>query len=72
MAHDMRMTLDRYLSEHAITEAEFAAKIGVTQSTVNRLRKGQVPGKELMLAIVEETGGVVRADDFFGIGEQAA
>ena len=63
------MTLDQYLAAREIKEADFAVEIGVTQSTVNRLRKGQVPNKELMAAIFVKTGGAVRADDFFGIGE---
>lgn len=63
------MTLDQYLAAREIKEADFAAEIGVTQSTVNRLRKGQVPNKELMATIFVKTGGAVRADDFFGIGE---
>ena len=63
------MTLDSYLAANKITEADFAALIGTTQSTVNRLRnKGQIPSKELMAAIFIKTGGAVRADDFFGIG----
>ncbi len=68
------MTLDQYLTSRQIKEADFATELGVTQPTVNRLRKGQVPGKELMTAIFVKTGGAVRADDFFGIGkaEQAS
>lgn len=66
------MTLDHYLTERGIKEAEFAELIGVKQSTVNRLRKGQIPGKELMAAIFENTEGAVRADDFFGIIGDAA
>ncbi len=66
------MTLDQYLTANDIKEADFAALIDVTQSTVNRLRKGQVPNKPLMERIFVKTGGAVRADDFFGIGQAAA
>jgi len=67
------MTLDEYLSSHEITETEFAAAIGVDQSTVNRLRKnGQVPSKPVMLRIYDATRGRVRADDFFGLSGEAA
>jgi hypothetical protein len=66
------MTLDSYLIENAIREAEFGALVGADQSTVNRLRKGQIPGKELMAAIVEKTGGAVQPNDFFGISGAAA
>lgn len=61
------MTLDQYLADRQIKEADFAAMIGATQPTVNRLRKGQVPGKELMTAIFAATDGAVTANDFFDI-----
>ena len=62
------MTLDQYLAEQAITEAAFAARVEVDQSTVHRLRaKGQTPNKALMARIFEATSGRVRADDFFGL-----
>lgn len=63
------MKLSDYLSANSLTEAQFAAQIGATQSTVNRLKGGQIPGKELMASIYKATGGKVRADDFFGFGE---
>ncbi len=67
------MTLDQYLVANELTEAAFAAKIGVDQSNVHRMRKaGQVPNKALMAKIFEATSGQVRADDFFGLGEAAA
>ncbi len=59
--------LDRFLADNQMTNTAFARVIGVDQSTVHRLRKGQIPGKELMAVIFEKTGGAVRADDFFGI-----
>ncbi len=66
--HIMRgMTLDQYMTEHGLSNVAFAPLLGVDQSTVHRLRKGQIPGKELMAVIFEKTGGAVRADDFFGI-----
>ncbi len=71
-AYIVGMKLDQYLSQHDIKEAEFAALVHVTQSTINRLRKGQIPSKELMVAIFEQTGGEVRADDFFDISDNAA
>lgn len=65
------MTLDNYLKGVGLTEAQFADRIGVHQSTVNRLRAGSIPSKELMARIVEVTDGHVRADDFYGLGETA-
>ncbi len=65
--HIHAMTLDQYLTKDGIKEADFAKLVGVTQSTENRLRKGQIPNKDLMAVIFEKTGGSVRADDFFEI-----
>ena len=61
------MTLDHYLSAAEIKEADFAEQIGTTQSTVNRLRKGQIPSRDLMVAIVKATDGQVTANDFYGV-----
>lgn len=61
------MTLDTYLKSKAIKEVDFATLIGVQQSTVNRLRNGSVPTKDVMARIFEATDGEVRADDFFGL-----
>lgn len=67
------MTLDTYLTEHEITEASFAGLVGATQSTINRMRRqNQIPNRELMMAIYNATNGMVRADDFFGIGPERA
>lgn len=61
------MTLEAYLKAHGIKEADFAALIGVEQSTVNRLKRGSVPTRDVMARIFDATGGDVRADDFFGL-----
>lgn len=67
------MTLDQYLRENALTEADFAAKVGTTQPTIHRARKpgGSIPSPDLMAAIFEETKGRVRPDDFYGVAGQA-
>jgi transcriptional regulator with XRE-family HTH domain len=59
------MTLNDYLSTAGVTEAVFADRIGVHQSTVNRLRSGSLPTKEVMARILDATNGKVRADDFY-------
>ena len=66
------MTLDQYLTANGITESAFAELIGTSQPNVHRMRKDQTPGKELMALIYVKTGGQVTANDFYGIGEQAA
>lgn len=59
------MKLDDYLNKHGITEAAFAALIGVNQSSVNRMRKGLIrPDISTLKRIVEATDGNVTLDDF--------
>jgi transcriptional regulator with XRE-family HTH domain len=59
------MRLDTYLSEHGITEAAFAERIGVNQSSVNRMRKGLIrPDIATLSRIVEATEGKVTLEDF--------
>lgn len=65
--HIHGMTLDQWLAENRLTEAEFAPRIGVTQSTVNRIRKGQMPSRDTIEAIFRETSGEVTANDLAGL-----
>lgn len=66
------MTLDEYLTqqnetrkaagEPKVTDADFGAKVGLSQSHVSRLRNGVVrPSWRTMDAILKETGGAVTA-----------
>lgn len=61
------MTLAQYLKEHAISDADFAVKIGVNRSTVSRLRRdtGQLPSRDTIAAIAKATDGAVTANDFW-------
>ncbi len=61
------MTLDSYLLDRKITEPDFAARVRVNQSTINRARKGQVPSPDVLRRIVAATEGEVTPNDFFGI-----
>ena len=65
--HYAAMKLDQYLSELGLTEAEFARLTGLYQSTVHRLKRGQIPGPATMARVTEATGGKVTANDFYGI-----
>jgi len=65
--HYARMKLDQYLAELGLTEAEFARLTGLYQSTIHRLKRGQIPGPATMAKIVAATGGKVSANDFYGI-----
>ncbi len=63
------MTLDEYLIKEGLTETVFAAKAGVSQAQVNRLRKGGVwPKQKLVRRILIVTGGKVTPNDFLSTG----
>jgi len=60
------MNLKQYLAANSIRPEEFAEKIGVSISTVYRLRAGSTkPEHATMLRIFEATGQQVTADDFW-------
>lgn len=58
------MTLDQFLrSEGAPTAAEFGNKIGLSEASISRIRKGeQNITRDVMLAIIRESGGKVTPD----------
>lgn len=72
----IRMTLDEYLSaaktESGLTEAQFGARVGLSQPQVNRLRKGAKPSWDTLVRIMAETDGEVTAEDFARSCEAAA
>jgi transcriptional regulator with XRE-family HTH domain len=58
------MKLVDYLRVNQITQAEFAARIGTTAATVNRIVRGKVtPRRALMTTICEVTKGEVQPLD---------
>lgn len=62
------MKLDQYLTQRGMTDAAFAEKVGRSQSSINRIRRGETrPDWKTMERIVEETGGEVSPNDFLGI-----
>lgn len=62
------MKLSTYLETNGLSDADFAALIGVDRSSVTRMRAGnQTPSLRTMQTIAEKTGGAVTANDFFGI-----
>lgn len=59
------MKLDQYLSTKKMTDAAFAALVGMSQSQVNRLRRGlSQPSWDTAATIEHATGGKVSASDF--------
>lgn len=60
------MTLDEWLTQNGISETKFASRIGRTQATVNRIRRGiKAPSASVARAIRRETGGAVTPNDLF-------
>lgn len=68
------MRLSDYLERHRMSGSEFAVRIGVSESTINRLipRPGKKqlrrPSWDLIEKIAAATGGAVTADDFMTSG----
>jgi transcriptional regulator with XRE-family HTH domain len=59
------MTLSDYLKLNGITEVEFAALIGRSQSAVNRIKLGRrQPDWETLRRIAKATQGAVTPNDF--------
>ena len=58
------MTLDQYLrSEGSPSAAEFGSKVGLTEASISRIRRGkQNITRDMMLAIIDASGGKVTAD----------
>lgn len=56
----MHTPLSRYMTEHKLTDAQFAERIGKDRSLVNRLRRGRaLPTLEVAALIERHTGGAV-------------
>lgn len=62
------MTLDEYLKSNSISVSEFASLIGVkSRATVYRYIGGRIPDSAMMQRIYNVTGGMVTANDFYGL-----
>lgn len=67
------MRLKPYLTEHKVSPADFAAKIGVTYTAVSRYVSGaRIPHRSVMARIERETKGAVTPNDFFLAKQEAA
>lgn len=57
-------TLDTYLTDQGITNAEFGRRCDASEATISRVRRGkQAPTMALARRIKEASGGAVTADD---------
>lgn len=58
------MTLDSYITETGVTGVELAARLGISEASLTRIRRGeQNIARDLIRRIVEATDGAVSADD---------
>ena len=66
------MQLRQWLDDNEVTNGDFGERIGRTAEAVRRYASGdRVPDRETMPKIVRETGGLVTANDFFGIEQSS-
>jgi transcriptional regulator with XRE-family HTH domain len=66
------MTLKEYLDKSTMTDAEFGALIGVSQSQVSRIKnEASLPSLQVAVAIENITGGEVLAKSFVQRSEAA-
>ena len=58
------MKLQDYITNHGMTDAEFATRIGSSQPHVNRIRRGIIaPSMKIAMRIKEATKGQVTPND---------
>lgn len=63
--HFATMKLETYLKKNDLTDAAFGALIGISQSQISRIRRGEsFPSRDTLAVIAEFTGGAVTANDF--------
>ena len=58
------MQLRAYLDQHGLTQVQFAAQVGVTQSAVAKWLDGTRPSWPTIERILAATGGAVTPNDF--------
>ena len=59
------MTLPDWLHAHDLTDAAFAARIGVTRQALHRYKRGErFPHRDVLARINKVTRGEVSANDF--------
>jgi Meiotically up-regulated gene 113/Putative antitoxin of bacterial toxin-antitoxin system, YdaS/YdaT len=65
--------LSNWMDANGVSNTELAAKIGVAQSTISRIRCGRrTASSALVMAIVCATDGAVTADELLGLDDEAA
>lgn len=63
----MKHALTEYRERHGLTLQEFGSRIGVGKAAVWKWEAGSLPRKEMLVRIVEATGGEVTLADFIAV-----
>jgi transcriptional regulator with XRE-family HTH domain len=67
------MQITDWLTKNEISDAAFAARIGVSRQALWRYKSGErIPRPNILKRIQGETGGQVEPADFFATSEAAA
>lgn len=62
------MKLSEFLQENGMTQTAFSEQIGCKPAVISRYVNGErIPEPEIMKNIHEITGGLVTANDFYGL-----
>jgi DNA-binding XRE family transcriptional regulator len=69
MQEHKTMTLNDWLEKHRMTQVELAARLGVSESTISRVRRGiNAPGLDIAIKIQEATNNQVGLTDLIKSG----
>lgn len=63
------MKLHDWLEQKEITAYRFAVDNGIRHTYMSKIKKGMIPGRELMEKIYRATNGEVTPNDFYGTEE---
>ena len=67
------MQITDWLTKKDISDADFAARIGVSRQALWRYKSGErIPRPKILKRIQDETGGQVQPADFFAVQSEAA
>ena len=67
------MKITDWLTKNDISDADFAARIGVSRQALWRYKSGErIPRPNILQRIQGQTGGEVQPADFFGMPSEAA
>lgn len=66
------MKLDEYMKQQKLTDESFGERIGINRLQVFKYRHGRAkPREKVMQKIHDETGGLVTANDFYALNQEA-